>query len=45
MKSQLIEKTLMLGRIESRREKGVMEEEMTGGHHPHMDMSLSNSWG
>ena len=29
-----LEKTLMLGKIEGRRDKGVTEHEMVGWHHP-----------
>ena len=39
-KSQSLEKTLMLGKIEGRRWKGVTEDEMIGWHHCSLDMSL-----
>ena len=32
-KSQLVEKTLMLGKIEGRRRRGQTEDEMVGWHH------------
>ena len=35
------EKTLMLGKIEGRRRRGLTEDEMVGWHHDSMDMSLS----
>ena len=38
------EKTLMLGKIEGRREKGMTEDEMVGWHHVSTDMSLSKLW-
>ena len=36
-----LEKTLMLGKIEGRRRRGLTEDEMVGWHHDSMDMSLS----
>ena len=35
-----LEKTLMLGKIEGRRRRGQTEDEMVGWHHDPMDMSL-----
>ena len=32
-RADLLEKTLMLGRIEGRKEKGMTEDEMVGWHH------------
>ena len=40
-RTDLFEKTLMLGKIESRRRKGITEDEMVGWHHKSMNMSLS----
>ena len=37
-----LEKTLMLGKIEEWEEKGMTEDEMVGWHHH--DMSLSKFW-
>ena len=36
-----LEKTLMLGKIEGRRRRGLTEDEMVGWHHDLMDMNLS----
>ena len=36
-----LEKTLMLGKIEGRRRRGMAEDETVGWHHDSMDMSLS----
>ena len=36
-----LEKTLMLEKTESRRRRGLTEDEMVGWHHDSMDMSLS----
>ena len=40
-RTDLFEKTLMLGKIESGRRKGMTEDEMAGWHHKSMNMSLS----
>ena len=39
-----LEKTLMLGKTEGGRRKGMTEDEMVGWHHDSMDMSLSKLW-
>ena len=39
-----MKKTLMLGKIEGRREKWVTEDEMVGWLTNSMDMSLSKLW-
>ena len=38
-RTDLFEKTLMLGKIESRRRKGMTEDEMVGWHLKSMNMS------
>ena len=42
-RSNSLEKTLMLGKIEGRRRRG-WQDEMVGRHHRLMDMSLSKLW-
>ena len=39
-----LDKTLMLGKIEGRKKKGMTEDEMIGWHHRLKDMSLSKLW-
>ena len=39
-----LEKTMMLGKIEGRRRRGMTEDEMVDGITDSMDMSLSNLW-
>ena len=39
-----LEKTLMLGKIEGRRRRGMTEDEMVGSITDAMDMSLSKLW-
>ena len=43
-KANSLEKTLMLGKIEGRKKKGMTEDEMIGWHHRLKDMSLSKPW-
>ena len=43
-RTDLLEKTLMLGKIESRRRKGMTEDERLDGITNSMDMSLSRFW-
>ena len=39
-----LEKTLMLGKIEGQEEKGMTEDEMVGWHYQLYDMSLNKLW-
>ena len=39
-----LEKTLMLGKIEGGRRMGTTEDEMVGWHHHAMEMSLNKLW-
>ena len=39
-----LEKTLMLGKTEGRRKRGLAEDEMVGWFTDSMDMSLSKLW-
>ena len=39
-RTDFLEKTLMLGKTEGRRRRGMTEDEMFGWHHNSMDMSL-----
>ena len=43
-RADLLEKTLILGKIEGRRRKGTTEDEMLDGITDSMDMSLSKPW-
>ena len=40
-KADSSEKTLMLGKIEDKKEKGMTEDELVGWHHRLDDMSLN----
>ena len=43
-RSDSLENTLMLGKIEGQEEKGMTEDEMVGWHYQLYDMSLSKLW-
>ena len=41
--ANLLEKTLMLGKIERQKEKRVIEDEMVGGHHQFSEFTWADS--